>query len=179
MQRDWWSMYLKCVLFPIHNKHTFFHISAFEGTGEVTVNIFTLHAMDNVCHIETWIHPWLKDQMSSTKRYIKNGCNFDTWKEKPGVALFIYAQLVREYGWESYRNVLRTYEKSKPKLRSEQEKMDHWILTFSKEVGYNLVPLFKFWGFPVSQSIIDDLEDYPIPNIGDEFIELAPERYCI
>ncbi|CAF4539274.1 unnamed protein product, partial [Rotaria magnacalcarata] len=41
MQRDWWT---------------------FDGTGEVTVNIFTLHAMNIICHIQPWIHPWLDEQ---------------------------------------------------------------------------------------------------------------------
>ncbi len=152
---------------------------AFDGTGEVTVNIFTLHAMDKICHLQTWIHTWLKDQISSTKKYIEKGSKFSEWKEKPGVALFIYAQLVREYGWQNYKDVFRKYEKTQPNLDSDQEKMDHWITIFSRQVDYNLVPLFKFWGFPISKSTIDDLKPLPIPQIFDEFIQIAPERYSI
>ena len=154
-------------------------IVAFEGTGEVTVNIFTLHAMDKICQLKPWIHTWLKDQMSSTKKYIETGSKFDEWKEKPGVALFIYAQLIREYGWDNYKAIFRQYEKTQPDLHSEQEKMDYWITIFSRQVGQNLVPLFKFWGFPVSQSAIDNLQPLPIPEIFDEFIQIAPERYSI
>ena len=157
----------------------FFSFIAFEGTGEVTVNIFTLHAMDKICHLQTWIHSWLKDQISSTKEYIENGSNFDEWKEDPGVALFIYAQLIREYGWESYKAIFRQYEETQPNLDSDQEKIDHWIMTFSQQVGYNLMPLFKFWGFPVSESTVDDLESLPISEISDEFIEIAPERFTV
>ena len=152
---------------------------AFEGTGEVTVNIFTLHAMDKVCHLKPWIHSWLKDQISSTKKYIENGADFEVWKDNPGVALFIYAQLIREFGWESYQHVFRQYEEAKPDLDSDQEKMNHWIKTFSQHVGQNLIPLFKFWGFPVSSSVVDELQGLPIPQIADEFIEMAPERYTV
>ncbi len=152
---------------------------AFDGTGEVTVNIFTLHAMDKVCRLQPWIHSWLKDQVSSTRSYIEKGSKFDQWKENPGVALFIYAQLVREYGWDNYKAIFREYEKTRPNLDSDQKKMDHWITTFSKQVGNNLVPLFKFWGFPISDSTIDDLNSLPIPQIFDEFIQIAPERYSI
>ncbi|CAF3004510.1 unnamed protein product [Rotaria sp. Silwood2] len=158
MQQGWWT---------------------FDGTGEVTVNIFTLHGMDKVCHLEPWIHSWLKDQMSSTKTYIEKGSNFNEWKEKPGVALFIYAQLAREYGWQSYKDVFRKYEQIQPTLNSDQEKMDYWITTFSRQVDHNLAPLFKFWGFPISKSTIDDLKKLPIPQIFDEFIQIAPERYSI
>jgi hypothetical protein len=135
--------------------------------------------MDVVCHIQPWIHSWLKEQIASTRKYIKEGSNFDTWKDEPGIALFIYAQLVREYGWDSYKAVFRQYEQDQPKLDSDQEKMDHWIEIFSRQVDYNLVPLFKFWGFPVSKSTVDDLADLEIPEISDEFIEMAPESYQV
>ena len=133
--------------------------------------------MDKVCHLEPWIHTWLQDQVSRTKQYIEQGSNFDEWKENPGVALFIYAQLVREYGWESYKDIFRKYENTQPSLDSDQEKMDYWIMMFSKQTGYNLVPLFKFWGFPISESTVNDLETFPIPQISDDFIQIAPERY--
>ena len=152
---------------------------AFDGTTEVTVNIFTLHAMDKICHLQPWIHSWLTDQIDRTKEYINNGSDFNEWKDNPGVALFIYAQLAREYGWESYKEVFRKYEETKPDLDSDEDKMDYWAKTFSQQVGQNLVPLFKFWGFPISQSTIDELADYPIPEIADDFIEMAPERYTV
>ncbi|CAF4444136.1 unnamed protein product, partial [Rotaria magnacalcarata] len=158
MQRDWWT---------------------FDGTGEVTVNIFTLHAMNIICHIQPWIHPWLDEQESNTRIYIENGCNFDEWKDDPGIGLIIYAQLAREYGWETYKKVFRQYEQTQPHLDSNQEKMDHWIESFSRQVGYNLIPLFKFWGFPVSKSTAEVLHDLDVPNITDKFIEIAPERYRI
>ncbi|CAF0877594.1 unnamed protein product [Rotaria sordida] len=158
MQRGWWT---------------------FDGTGEVTVNIFSLHAMDVVCHLQPWIHSWLQDQMKMTREYIQKGSRFDQWKTNPGIALFIYAQLAREFGWNSYKAVFRQYEQTKPNLTSNQDKIDHWIKTFSHQVGYNLVPLFNFWDFPVSQSTIDGLRDLPIRQISDELIEIAPERYKI
>jgi hypothetical protein len=167
------------VSLELHSSKIQFFFLAFDGTGEVTVNIFTLHAMDSICHLQPWIHSWLKDQIASTNKYIEKGSQFDEWKQDPGVALFIYAQLVREYGWQNYKDVFRKYEKTQPNLDSDQAKMDHWITTFSQQVGQNLVPLFKFWGFPVSDSTVDDLEQLPIPQIFDEFIQKAPERYSI
>lgn len=152
---------------------------AFDGTGEVTVNIFTLHAMDKVCRLKPWIHSWLQDQIDRTKQYVRNGAKFNEWKENPGVALFIYAQLIREFGWKSYQEIFRQYEQTQPSLHSDQEKMDYWIKTFSNHVGQNLVPLFKFWGFPISSSTIEELQHLPIPEIADDFIEMAPERYTV
>ncbi len=152
---------------------------AFEGTGEVTVNIFTLHAMDVLCGLTPWMHDWLKGQMPEAEKYIKNGSKFDEWKQKAGVALFIYAQLAREYGWENYKAIFRKYDELNPTLKTNEEKIDYWIMTFSRHVGHNLIPLFQFWGFPVSKTTIDALADLEIPSITDELIELAPERYKI
>jgi hypothetical protein len=152
---------------------------AFDGTTEVTVNIFTLHAMDKICHHKPWIHDWLREQLADTYKYIKTGSKFAEWKQKAGVALFIYAQLAREYGWDSYKAVFRKYEETKPSLNSDQEKIDYWITIFSRQVGHNLIPLFKFWGFPVSQSTTDTLADLKIPSISDELIDTAPQRYSL
>ncbi|CAF3336682.1 unnamed protein product [Rotaria sp. Silwood1] len=156
MQRDWWT---------------------FSFAVEVTVNIFSLHAMDVICKIQPWIHSWLEDKIDKAKESIKKGKPFDEWKATAGVSLFIYAQLAREFGWNSYKAVFRQYEETKPNLTSDQEKIDHWITTFSHQVGFNLVPLFKFWGFPISQSTVDGLHDLPIRQISDEFIQTAPDRY--
>ncbi|CAF3768377.1 unnamed protein product [Rotaria sp. Silwood1] len=158
MQRDWWT---------------------FAGTIEVTVNIFTLHAMHTVCHLRPWLHSWLQNEITIAKKYIENGSKFNEWKESPGIALFVYAQLAREYGWDNFKAVFHQYEQTQPDLHNDQEKMDRWIETFSRQVGYNLIPLFKFWGFPVSQSTIDALRNLEIAMIVDEFIEMAPERYQI
>ncbi|CAF3783478.1 unnamed protein product [Rotaria sp. Silwood1] len=158
MQRDWWT---------------------FSFAREITTNIFTLHAMDAICHLEPWIHSWLKDQIEKTKESIKKGTPFNEWKTNAGFGLFIYAQLAREFGWDSYKAVFRQYEQTKPTLNNDQEKIDHWITTFSRQVEHNLVPLFKFWGFPISQSTIAGLGDLPVREMSDELIEIAPERYQV
>jgi len=37
------------------------------GTTEVTVNIFTLHAMEKICNIEPWFHPWLREHFDKAR----------------------------------------------------------------------------------------------------------------
>jgi hypothetical protein len=110
-QKSSWS---KFILLS-HMYLIYFVILAFEGTGEVTVHIFTLHAMDILCHKTPWIHQWLKNQLPDTRKYISNGSKFHEWKQKPGVALFIYAQLAREYGWKNYKSIFEKYEELNPK----------------------------------------------------------------
>lgn len=147
---------------------------AFDGTDEVTTNIFTLYTLDVVNHIPP---AWQEHQVSSARKYLQNGANFKKWKEDPGLALLIYTQLAREFGWDSYKSVFRYYESAQPKLSTDQEKIDYWIEIFSHQVKRNLVPLFKFWGIPISASTVNNLTSLKTPVISDELIQIAPDRY--
>ena len=81
----------------------------FDGTVEVTCNIFTLHAMETVCGQKPWIHSWLRNQLDAAQKYLTNGAVFETWKHEAGVGLCIYAQLVHTFGWSSYKSVFQRY----------------------------------------------------------------------
>ncbi len=43
----------------------------FEGTGEVTVNWFSLYTMQQLIGIEPWTHPWLKPHKAKIAEYLK------------------------------------------------------------------------------------------------------------
>ncbi len=53
--------------------------------------------------------PWLKNQKSAAQKYLLNP-NYTDWKNQPGVALMIYAQIIEDYGWNAYKNVWTSYE---------------------------------------------------------------------
>ena len=80
----------------------------FKGTVEVTCNIFTLHAMEMISTKKVWIHEWLCGQLKNAEKYLKSGRDFSKWQNDPGVALFIYAQLAHNFGWEPFRKVFRS-----------------------------------------------------------------------
>ncbi|CAF1267788.1 unnamed protein product [Rotaria sp. Silwood1] len=90
---------------------------------------------------------------------------------------FSDGQLAREFGWDSFKAVFRTYEKAKPTVNSDQEKIDLWVEIFSQQVKKNLVPLFRFWGLTVSDATLNKLKDLEIPKITDKFIDVAPDKY--
>ena len=148
----------------------------FEGTGEVTCNIFTLHAMDVLCGQKPWIHAWLQGQIPEAESYLKNGATFAEWQNQPGVALFIYAQLARDFGWLAYREVFMMYNNLQDTERPEgfQDQVDQWISRFSRVVEHNLCPLFEFWGFPISTSIKNSLSHLPVHFPKDEIMRHGP-----
>ncbi|XP_078696217.1 TRPM8 channel-associated factor 1-like isoform X1 [Branchiostoma floridae x Branchiostoma belcheri] len=132
----------------------------FEGTTEVTCNIFTLHAMHTIVGIDPWHHPWLRGQWKNIRQYLKKP-SYSAWKENPGVGLGVYAQLVHHFGWEPYKKVFREYERDENPPSDNQDKIDRWVVRLSKMVQQNLVPLFEFWSLPVTDSAKNEVSELP------------------
>jgi hypothetical protein len=88
MQRGWWTPH---------------------GTGEVTVNIFSLKATQMMLGTSPKNAPWLIDQKIGAQNYLEKP-DFKIWKEQAGIALMIYAQVIEDYGWDSMKNVMTSYE---------------------------------------------------------------------
>ena len=149
----------------------------FQGTGEVTCNIFTLHAMEVVSGQQPWIHSWLQGKIESAHRYLRNGANFKEWQDNPGVALFVYAQLINSFGWESFKAVFRLYNNGSLSPNTNQEKIDLWFSKFSEVVKYNLYPMAKFWGIPVSDRISRELQESGLlPFLPEDEITAGAEQ---
>jgi hypothetical protein len=160
--------------------HMFQHDAwTWEGTGEVTVNIFTLHAMDTKCGLKPWIHPWLAGHMSDVRKYLEDGADFEEWKSDPGVALTIYAQQARDFGWEPFKKVFREYETLPccEQPTNYEDKVRQWMVRFSLATGRNLCPAFEFWGFPYTDQASGFVEDLPPYLPADETTkDMAPDR---
>jgi len=142
----------------------------FAGTGEVTCNLFSLHAGHLLNGIEPWDNPWLEGQKKSAVAYFEAGAPFDQWKAKPGLALLMYAQLQKEFGWQPYYDVFAEYEALPPRARPkgkgealQQQRRDQWMVRMSRATGRDLGPFFAKWGVPVSDAAraeVEELEDW-------------------
>jgi len=139
----------------------------FSGTGEVTVNLFTLYNFEHQCNtpIVEARRDFLPEARKATKeKYIAAGASFDQWKSDPFLALGMYVELIDEFGWESFKKVFAEYRNLSPneRPRNDDEKRDQWMCRFSKQVGKNLGPFFDQWGVPVSQSAKESIKDLPV-----------------
>jgi hypothetical protein len=139
----------------------------FEGTVEVTCNLFTLYIYDQVLGIPPRrARDVLEDPKRSSKieKYLQDGAEFSQWQRDPFLALIMYVQLQEAFGWEAYRNVFAEYRDTPPGElpRGEQEKRDQWMVRFSREVGRNLGPFFDRWGVPVTDEAKASIEDLPV-----------------
>ncbi|MFQ6098672.1 MAG: M60 family metallopeptidase, partial [Armatimonadota bacterium] len=132
----------------------------FGGTGEVTVNLFTLYVLDKVCGIAPTEGRMAESKTaSSVARYIHSGARFDEWKRKPFLALAMYVQMQKAFGWEAFRDVFAEYRDlpTDERPKNDDEKRDQWLVRFSRRVGRNLGPFFRAWGVPTSESKVDEL----------------------
>ena len=143
----------------------------FSGSGEVTVNLFTLYNFYE--QYGTPISETRRDmrpevRKATKQKHIAEGTPFEQWKQSPFLALTMYVELIEEFGWESFSAVFAEYRKLSPseRPRNDDDKRDQWMSRFSKQVGKNLGPFFDQWGVPVSQAAKDSVANLPVwlPN---------------
>ena len=139
----------------------------FDGTVEVTVNLFTLYVFEFLCGmpVASVYHEWAgAHTRAKIERYDFNNPDFELWKREPGLALLMYVQLQEAFGWDAYRQVFATYrdlpDAARP--RSDNEKRDQWLVRFSRQVGRNLGPFFEMWGVPTSRAARASIVDLPV-----------------
>ncbi len=139
----------------------------FGGTGEVTVNLFSMYVLETVCGLSIdnqhgAVSP--ENRRKKMERYFAEGPSFDRWKRDPFLALIMYIQLRQAFGWEAYKKVFAAYRELPPDKRpkTDAEKRDMWLVMFSRTVGRNLGPFFEAWGVPTSEKARKSIEDLPV-----------------
>ncbi len=140
-----------------------------DRTGEVTVNVFTMRAIEAVCDsgiaASGWKSQW--DPASRVSMYQSSG-GFDAASLSERLVMF--TQLKVAFGWGAYKNLSQSYlddEISSPGSlpTNDQEEWDQLMQRFSMDVGYDLSPFFVDWAYGVSQPAIDSLSDLPEWNM--------------
>jgi len=157
----------------------------FNGTVEVTVNLFSLYVMETVCGKPMHTgHPALEKRNEAMQRFIetkpRRGDRFEKWKSDPFLALHMYMQLREAFGWETYKRVFAEY-RSLPggeRPKGEEQQRDQWMVRFSKAAGKNLGPFFTLWGVPTSQGARDSIAHLPVwmPDEMDGLIRADQRR---
>ena len=146
----------------------------FGGTGEVTCNLFSLYTSQTMAGIEPWDHSWLQGQKAAGWKHLEAGAPFEQWKQNPGIALLMYAQLQRTFGWQPFRQVLAEYEQLErgAEPRTDPEKIDQWMLRMSLACGRDLRAFFLKWGLPLGAAIRQDQRLTELPEWLPDFTEL-------
>jgi hypothetical protein len=154
----------------------------FDGAGEVTVNIFSIHANEHVVGQPMNKLGWLRNQKSEFEKFFAKQPTYQDWQGNYGMALVTFAQLIRHFGWRSMYEFMREYEEDIKARRSlpytNQDKIDQWVVRYSRIVGRNIRPHFEMFGLPVTAGQVDEklagLEMWSVEAEKDPELFLAP-----
>ncbi len=136
----------------------------FEGTGEVTNNLFTLYLFDTLTTTKRQdAHEAFKTRREARARHFAAGAPFAAWKADPFLALFMYCELQEAFGWAPFQRVFAEYrdlpEAQRP--RTDDEKRDQWLVRLSRAVKRDLGPFFVAWGVPTSERARREVASLP------------------
>lgn len=137
----------------------------FDGTGEVTNNLFSLYGAEKINGITAGAHPNMASDKIKARfaAYLKNGAKYEEWKSDPFLALFMYVQVQKTFGWSPFTRVFAEYRAlpRNQRPRTDDEKRDQWMVRLSRATGKNLAPFFQSWGVPTSEKARQSLSDLP------------------
>ncbi|MDA0667678.1 MAG: M60 family metallopeptidase [Planctomycetota bacterium] len=132
----------------------------FDGTGEVTNNLFSLYSGQMMADIEPWENDWLQNQKKAGARYLQDGPDFSIWKREPGIALLCYAQIQKHFGWEPFRRTFASARalSSEEQPRNDDAKRSFWVRQMSLATQRDLRPFHAKWGWPLEDRLLADEE---------------------
>ncbi len=138
----------------------------FDGTTEVTCNLFSLYVMETLCGKPPGQgHDAMKpDAVDKRLRgYLGMSDKFNRWKSDPFLALTMYHQLRAAFGWETYKKVFAEYRglPKEQRPRNDDEERDQWLMRFSRATEKNLGPFFEAWGVPTSAAARESIKSLP------------------
>lgn len=138
----------------------------FSGTGEVTVNFFTLYAMEHLCGL-----PPRKTRMGeagiqrTVNDWVAKGKSHDDWCRDPFLALETFVRLQQVFGWASFEKLFAEYraldQAARP--RDDAAKRDQWATRLSRITGHNIAAVFDAWNIPLSDAARRACAQYPKP----------------
>jgi hypothetical protein len=136
----------------------------FDGTTEVTCNLFSMYIIEEVCGKPKGSgHEALTKAQDRVKAMVAAGVK--PWgfaaseadkaagAGDPFTRLVMYRQLVDAFGWEVFKKVFEEYRglEKDAHPKTDDDRRDQWMVRMSKMVGKNLGPFFEKWGVPVSE----------------------------
>jgi hypothetical protein len=135
------------------------------GTGENTVNIWSVYVMENVVGLAPRTgHPALTatERANRITTYITGGRNFTRdWSVWTGLETFL--QLQQGFGWSFFTTMNREYMALPEAMRpaNEAARINGWVSRSCRVSNRNLAPFYTSWGFPLTDAARTDCAAYP------------------
>ena len=148
------------------HRHQFWYLD-FGGTGEVTVNLFTLYVFDKLLHKGLYNHPPnIIDKQTvirQIKEYVADNPSFEKWKSDPFLALRMYIELIENFGWGPIEQVYKNYRAMPVSQypKTDGDKRDLWFIQLSNVTHKNMSAFFDKWKIPISNKAKKQVSSYP------------------
>ncbi|MGY8770105.1 MAG: M60 family metallopeptidase [Pirellulales bacterium] len=140
----------------------------FDGSIEVTVNLFSAHAFDQLGMQLRGGWSWTASAEAVEEKATKYLAQGKTYAEgDAGDKLAMHLQIRHAFGWDAYRKVLASYSRDQSEdptrlPKGEQAERDAWMVRMSQATGHNLAPFFgKTWGIPLSPEAVKEVAELP------------------
>ena len=139
----------------------------FQGTGEVTVNFFTLYNLEHACGI-----PPRKTRMGeagiqkAVRKWVAEGKSHEAWCRDPFLALEVFVRLQQAYGWQAFERLFAEYRTLDPAQRPKHDadKRDQWAVRLSRITGHNIASVFDAWQIPLTEAARAACAAFPVPT---------------
>lgn len=141
----------------------------FDGSVEVTVNLFSAHAFDQLGMRDRRGWTWTASAEAVKEKASTFLAEGGTYSEGSAAEkLAMHLQIRHAFGWDAYREVLAGYSKLQDDNPSqlpenEQAERDAWLVGMSQATRHNLAPFYgEVWGIPLSPEAVQSVEDLPV-----------------
>ncbi len=137
----------------------------FDGTTEVTVNLFSLYCFDKIAAGRDNAHPGVSNAgtQKMLAKYFSKKADFKKWQSDPFLALTTFRLIQNDFGWDLYKRTFVRYhalsDAERPK--DDQQKRDLFVRYLSETAGRNFAPYFETWGISLSRDLRQELKKYP------------------
>ncbi|MGN0854846.1 MAG: M60 family metallopeptidase [Kiritimatiellia bacterium] len=136
-----------------------------DGTSEVTVNLFTMYALETVAgaNLREGRYPCGMPQARRRVRdWVKRGRKFQDWKSDYFLALEMYLRIKEAYGWDAYKKTFARY--LEPDFRQpggDAEKWSVFARELSKAVNADMGAVLAAWSIPLDEATRKACAAYP------------------
>jgi hypothetical protein len=125
---------------------------------EVDVNLFSMYVMQKLVGREMTAHPALKDMDKVLAGRLGPGKNTDAWGN-----LSMYVETIQAFGWPALQKTLASYATptGSDGIKTREQKMDQWVLRYSRATGHNLAAYYKLFDVTCSDATATALKSLP------------------
>ena len=126
---------------------------------EVDVNLFSMYVMQTLVGREMTAHSALKDIDKLLTQRLGPAKKNDAWGN-----LAMYIKTIQAFGWEPLHKTMASYAVpgGADGIKTREQKMDQWVLRYSKATGHNLAPYYAVFDVTCSDATKAAIQSLPV-----------------